>query len=626
MADITLSDINRTLRSQSDVLRAVAENTETTSRAIDFLAHHQKLENKRSIEDELESRKNKAAMPAEKEKVKKESKGWNMPPGLGRLGMIGGAGIGAMWAPQLVKSLFANKYLRTGLLGGLAIAIGDDIANWIESETGSKELAAAADRAMLGGAFGSFFGARFGILAAALGAMATPENLEKISEIGGNLKTLWDEDLAPAIENMFSVFGDLDLTFEGIGAGLASWTSDALDGLVSLTAGDLSEFSDNAVATATLLGSMGLLMAPKGMFAKSLLAFTAFARGPLGKKFLGIAAAIAAGTYVFSNFFDDDGEIGMDDVGGGIVTAGAAGLAGRYAWTSATAGIRRMAGMPPRVPGGTVTGGGAAGPGSGNNYIRRGNMVMSKAGQWYKVGSTQANMIMAGRSPVVRVPWWKTAFPKLGGVVSKIPGISMLFAVLDGAVAYQVYHDRRLTKQDRNKKLGGIIGRNIGAIGFGILGTLIGGPIGGFVGGLVGYMAGEWAGEKIMEWLNGDIDEQDILDEIAGYDIQGNAVFTKPGGFNPSIMYGANTGDLSKRQKRQQRLGNRYATAPNTWTGNWIRDNALKEMEENRLGNVTAITGNSFQNNYNSSNNLLHSGGDLNVIDAYDPLLVRTIR
>ena len=49
-------------------------------------------------------------------------------------------------------------------------------------------------------------------------------------------------------------------------------------------------------------------------------------------------------------------------------------------------------------------------------------------------------------------------------------------------------------------------------------------------------------------------------------------------------------------------------------------------MEENRLGNVTAVTGNSFQNNYNSSNNLLHSGGDLNVIDAYDPLLVRTIR
>ena len=70
MADITLSDINRTLRSQSEVLRAVEENTETTSRAIDFLASHQKLENKRSIEDELETRKDKAAAPTEKEKLK----------------------------------------------------------------------------------------------------------------------------------------------------------------------------------------------------------------------------------------------------------------------------------------------------------------------------------------------------------------------------------------------------------------------------------------------------------------------------------------------------------------------------------------------------------------------------
>lgn len=625
MADITLSDINRTLRSQSDVLRAVEENTETTSRAIDFLAHHQKLENKRSIEDELETRKNKAAAPTEKEKVKKENKGWNMP-GLGRLGMIGGGIGGALLGPTLVRSFFGNKYLRTGLLGGLAIAIGDDIASWIESETGSKELAAAADRAMLGGAFGSFFGARFGILAAALGAMATPENLEKISEIGGNLKTLWDEDLAPAIENMFSVFGDLDLTFAGIGAGLASWTSDALDGLVSLTEGDLSEFSENAVASATLLGSIGLLMMPKGKFAKSLLAFTAFSKGPLGKKFLGIAAAIAAGTYVFSNFFDDDGEVGMDDLGGGIVTAGAGALAAKYAYTRTTGAIRRMAGMAPVVPGGAVAGGAQPGPGSGNNYIRRGNMVMSKAGEWYKVGSTQANAIMAGRNPVVRVPWWKTAFPKLGGVISKVPGISLLFAALDSAVAYQVYHDRRLTKSDRNEKLGAIVGRNIGAIGFGILGALVGGPIGGFIGGLAGYMAGEWAGKKIMEWLNGDIDEQDILDEIAGFDIQGQAVFTKPGGFNPSIMYGSSSGELSKRQIRANQLGRRYSTAPNTWTGDWIRGNALESMDANRLGNVTAITGNSFQNNYNSSNNLLHSGGDLNVIDAYDPLLVRTVR
>ena len=621
MADITLSDINRTLRSQSDVLRAVEENTETTSRAIDFLANQERLQNKRSIEDELESRKGKAAEPAETVKDKTESRSGI----LGRIGpggLLGGGALGGFFANKLL----GNKYLRTGILGGLAIAIGDDIASWIESETGSKELAMAADRALIGGAFGSFFGLRFGVIGAALGAMATPENLEKISEIGGNLKTLWDEDLAPAIENMFSVFGDLDLTFAGIGAGLASWTSDALDGLISLTEKDLSEFSDNAVATATLLGSMGLLMMPKGAFAKSLLAFTAFARGPLGRKFVGIAAAIAAGTYVFSNFFDDDGEVGMDDLGGGIITAGAGALAARYAYTNATAGIRRMAGMPPKVPGGTITGGGQPGSGSGNNYIRRGNMVQSKAGQWYKVGSTQANTIMAGRNPVVRVPWWKTAFPKLGGVISKVPGISLLFAALDSAVAYQVYHDRRLTKQDRNEKLGAIIGRNIGAIGFGILGTLVGGPLGGFIGGLAGYMAGEWAGKKIMEWLNGDINEQDILDEIAGFDIQGQAVFTKPGGFNPSIMYGSSSGELSKRQLRQAQLGRSYSTAPNTYLGNRRQGLDLEAMEANQLGNVTAITGNSFQNNYNSSNNLLHSGGDLNVIDAYDPLLVRTVR
>ena len=295
----TLAEVNQTLLE-------VAQNTESTSQSIgDFIQNM-----KGSRGDQLEESRERSSLlrkvggigAAAAGTVSSAASNIRMPDlGFGRLGGLGGILTGAglyAFGKSLLKGL-----VKKGLLVGLATAFADDIGNWVQSRTGSAALGDAAERATIGGAFGAIFGKKIGLLGAAIGAVATEGNIDKINELGSALSEKFE-----GLGESLRLFGEklgFNFTLEGLQEGVGK----GIEGLTALTKGDFDTFSDNLIETATLVGTLGLLIAP-GPFLTAIKGITTLIRkSKLLKGLLALGAGVAAGKVLFDQYFgEEDGQ------------------------------------------------------------------------------------------------------------------------------------------------------------------------------------------------------------------------------------------------------------------------------------------------------------------------------
>ena len=511
----TLADINKNLDEQDKALDEISENTGRTSRAIDrFVAF---MEGKKYDDLEAQRELTKAVNRPSSQEARSQDRASSKPRGPGLFenfaskSLLTGAGLTA-----LGTTLFGGLAKR-GIPAAIGLTFADEIGDYVESATGKAELGAAAERATIGGSFGLLLGKRFGLLGAAIGALADDKNMQTVTDIGKNL----EESFTGFAKNLGLPIPSLESLQTAVGNGLT--------GIKALTEGDFTEFRENFAETAGLLGMMGLLIAP-GPFLRMMKSLAAFGGKPLGKKFLLIAGAVAAGTFVYDRFFSDiAGDIGMDDVTGGAALA-AGGAAAVYGGAKAIQSRRgpsaaeieemkqRNSQMPkpPKVVG-TIDGK---------------NVVRSKAGNLTYAGADgKATTQVVSEADAKRLkpsgPKWYSKFPRIQGL-RNIPGTSLLFAALDSALAAGIMLDDSLTKNEKIEQLGPLIGGAVGALGFGALGTVVGGPIGGSIGALAGYLGGDWAGTKLAAYLLGKeeapITPSDRSSIMSGNNMSGTAM------------------------------------------------------------------------------------------------------
>ena len=510
----TLADINKNLDEQDKALDEISENTGRTSRAIDrFVAF---MEGKKYDDLEAQRELTKAVNRPSSQEARSQDRASSKRRGPGLFenfdskSLLTGAGLTA-----LGTTLFGGLAKR-GIPAAIGLTFADEIGNWVESSTGQASLGEAAERATIGGSFGLLLGKRFGLLGAAIGALATNENMQTVTDIGKNL----EESFTGFAKNLGLPIPSLESLQTAVG--------DGLTGIKALTEGNFTEFRENFAETAGLLGMMGLLIAP-GPFLRMMKSLAAFGGKPLGKKFLLIAGAVAAGTFVYDRFFSDiAGDIGMDDVTGGAALA-AGGAAAVYGGAKAIQSRRgpsaaeieemkqRNSQMPkpPKVVG-TIDGK---------------NVVRSKAGNLTYAGAdgkATTQVVSEADAKRLKTPSkWYSKFPRIQGL-RNIPGTSLLFAALDSALAAGIMLDDSLTKNEKIEQLGPLIGGAVGALGFGALGTIVGGPVGGSIGALAGYLGGDWAGTKLAAYLLGKeeapITPSDRSSIMSGNNMSGTAM------------------------------------------------------------------------------------------------------
>jgi hypothetical protein len=143
------------------------------------------------------------------------------------------------------------------------------------------------------------------------------------------------------------------------------------------------------------------------------------------------------------------------------------------------------------------------------------------------------------------------AFPRLGLAAKLVPGLGAALAAGQGIA---ILMDDSMSKDDKIKAFGGLLGGTLGSAGFAALGGLLGtaafpgvGTIaGGLLGGALGYFGGDYAGRKAATFLLGDqTEEEKVAKQLEGGGSSGDTKGS--GGFSSDATVGGTTGmDISQ--------------------------------------------------------------------------------
>jgi len=106
------------------------------------------------------------------------------------------------------------------------------------------------------------------------------------------------------------------------------------------------------------------------------------------------------------------------------------------------------------------------------------------------------------------------AFPRLGMAAKLVPGLG---AIIGAGQGLAILMDKSMSKNDKIKAFGGLLGQGLGAAGFGALGAAVGTAVfpgigtigGGLLGGVLGAFAGESMGRKAASFLLGEETEEE---------------------------------------------------------------------------------------------------------------------
>lgn len=448
----TLSDINKTLSTQNASLEGIDFSIDklnsNINKLIDNLTGLDALEQKRKEDREREN---------EKRKQRDDSRG----------NTSGSAGPGGLpFDPSSIFSaaglagagLTLGKFLlKRGLPALILNSLADNIADYIEGETGSKELGDALYRGIKLGSIGLLLGKRFGLIGAAVGVLLTDENKKKLEEMGENFG-----ELKKKFENMF------DVTLPGADeliTGITTTFGDALDGINAALSGDWEGFEDNLGSLALAVGGLFALFRPGKAVSLALKTLT----WPFRKAGVAIGAATAAGAAVANS----------PKTGGRGVGPTAADIQAQ----------RDL-----------------------DNYRNRATpdsqgRVKSQSGKLYGANTSQGKAITQGfreaeakfnkeynaQQKAMKNPRF-AKFAKLPGIVGAGINLALLGAILT---------DDTLTAKEKAKQSGGLLTGIAGTMAGGAIGGLILGPFGALAGGTAGYFAGDYLGQKLMEWMLG---------------------------------------------------------------------------------------------------------------------------
>ena len=464
---ITLSDINEKLITQNQLQEAQSDILQNINVGISGVASNMSKFTERFKSDELRAKEREREQQQDESLDRRvvgtpiENKSATPIKSLSDFLPAGGLfGIG-----QSLVAALPGFLLKRALPAFLAKAFADEIADYVESATGSKDLGDAIYRGLNLGALGFLISKKLGLIGFFAGALLDDDNKKKLESLGGELKTLGDNisDLIgveiPSFQEALSFVtntfgGAIDAVAGAVTSLNALMGDDTEENAKKLKEGS-GQLAENATDLATTIGLLALMLSP---------------RGTIGKAFAGISAAFAG------------------------IRAAAAKLK--------PGGITNV---NQKLPGVIVP-------------DKEGN-VTSEDGKKFKATSPQGQMIIqaskdraakamgaaAGMDPSKAVDVVKKypRFGKLLGVLNGIPGANL--AINAGMLA-MILMDDKASADDKITAGGGFFTGLAGSTMGAALGTAIFPGLGTVAGGVGGFFLGDALGKYVMEWVLGKRD------------------------------------------------------------------------------------------------------------------------
>lgn len=457
----TLADLNEKLAKQNEHEVEQTKSIDNMARSLASLVETFKRDELDQLERDIESKKDKAERSTKAQASKPESKGL-----FDDFSLAGLAGF----ATGMIAAL-PGFLLKRGLPAILAKMFADEIANYVESATGSKSLGDAIYRGLNLGALGLLISKKLGVIGFFSGVLLDASNREKLEALGGTLKEFGDKvaqffgaEGLPKFDEAMSwivdTFGKaIDFLTSGIGYLSLLMKEDKTAKDIEAMEEDLQILGANVDDFAIAIGGLALMF-------KSV-------RKLIGSMVMGIGAATAAGAKAL--------------VGGGAVAA---------------------------TSGAAVAGAGAATALSREQMIKEASTMSNK--QLAKLGmekTAAGGIVQKGTTKAVSNEALKGALDMKAS--AKFPRMAkfLRFGPVAGLLAaYDIYSilSQPGSVDDKVAALGGVLGGILGAGGGVALGAAMGsifpGPgtlIGGVLGGGIGYFAGDTVGKGLAQYLLG---------------------------------------------------------------------------------------------------------------------------
>lgn len=465
---ITLADINQQLKQQTEVLTDQKESLTSVSESISDVSSGLKsfLDSLRSekfdkLEDERESK-----AQTQKESVREtRAPDIKKPSGLFDFGDLLGGALSVAGGIELVKA-FGTALLRRGIPALLVNLFADEIADFIERETKSKEFADAIFRGMKLGSLGLLLGKKYGVLGFIAGVFLTPENQKALEDLGDTISNLEfrskiEEIFGITIPTITSIFNKISDSFtrtietinKALKGDLKIWSSDDEVTLIN----SLDEMLITAGALFALFRPKGLILGAIRTITKALGA----AKNAILPAAIATSAAVAAPA-------------------AGALTAGElADLNREQAQNLKKNQLNKLRAQ-------------------GFDVNKSGNIYNTSSGQVLSAEKAREALKGVGVSPVAAA---SAKYPRYAQALRSAKGIGALGALLS---AFDIASVLMSPGSDEDKitaigaSLGGLSGATLGAL----FGTIIGGPlIGGIGGSLLLGLAGDKIGRAIGEYI-----------------------------------------------------------------------------------------------------------------------------
>ena len=219
----SLSEVNKTLQDQNGTLEQTQRSLENINKNFETFFRELASEDRQDDEDAREDAQRAKTAAAAPER----SSGGGVLEKIGLAGGLASAGGLLGFGKSLGLGLLAR-----GVPGLIATTLADEIGEYLEGATGSKELGDAVERAVSIGGIGLIFGKRFALIGAAVGVLLTEENQKKLGGLGKAAS-----DLGEKIGKMFNV--ELP-SANKIMTGISTTFGNAITSITKLLEGDFS--------------------------------------------------------------------------------------------------------------------------------------------------------------------------------------------------------------------------------------------------------------------------------------------------------------------------------------------------------------------------------------------------
>lgn len=443
---VTLADVTEKLSSQNDILVNVNENMSDVSTNLSVFIESLKADRGDDLERDIEAR--------EKDQARDKASRVQVKQG----GLLGGLGLGeglSIGAGIGLLGLLGKALISRGIPFLLVNAFANEIADWMEEQTDSKEFGDAIFRGLKLGSLGMLINKRLALLGFVGGAALTPEVEMALEDLEVNFAHFFERMqnlfgvVLPDVSNIIGYMGDVPLK--------------SIEFLSSTLAGDFDsdEFKNNWDEFAAAIGILALIIAP---------------RGTLMLAIAGVTAAIKT----------------ADKAIKGLVFGGAAAASASVISQIRKANVSQIKDLSEAQL----------------KQLSKQGIVRNLQNQLFdtKTGSVldpeQARSKLGSvgvKNPInVRLAQKSPTFQKLLTAGRRVPYLGA--AITAGSLAATLMGNGN--SEEKVTDFGRFFGGTAGAVALGSLGTLVGGPLAGIPAGLLGFgfgeAAGEWLAQKIL--------------------------------------------------------------------------------------------------------------------------------